>query len=173
MSIRKEKKEKLMVRTPDRPKRGLVEQQPKELWTDFDRLFDQFRSNFEDLFWSPPSEMMIPPLTTRAPPSDVIDLGDKYKVTLEMPGVSKENIDIEVTSNEVEVSAENKTEFETEDKNWLRHERSSMSFYRDFVLPEELKTDGVDAEFKNGVLTLILPKLEPKPRHEPKKINIK
>jgi HSP20 family protein len=48
-----------------------------------------------------------------------------------------------------------------------------MSFYRALELPEELKTDNVDAEFKDGVLTLKLPKVEPKPEYKAKKVNIK
>ena len=60
-----------------------------------------------------------------------------------------------------------------EDKNWLRRERSSTSFYRALELPEELKTDNVDAEFSDGILTVKLPKVEPKPEHKPKKVKIK
>ena len=162
-----------MVRAsgPITPRRG--EQPPRELLTDFDRLFDQFRTNFEDLFWYPRGSMIAPTLRTRTPPSDVVDWGDKYELKVEMPGVPKENIDITVTPNEIEIAAENKTEAEEKGKNWLRRERSSMSFYRNFMLPEELRTDKADAELKDGVLTLSLPKMEPKPHHTPKKINIR
>jgi len=173
MSRRKEKKEKLTVRTSERPIERRTEQPPRELWTDFDRLFDQFRSNFEDLIWYPRGNMINSSLRTRTPPTDVVDLGDKYELSVEMPGVPKKNIDIKVTPNEVEISAENKTEAEEKGKNWLRRERSSMSFYRNFMLPEELRTDEADAELKDGILMLSLPKLEPKPHHMPKKINIR
>jgi len=117
--------------------------------------------------------MIIPAERNRIPPLDVVDLGDKYELTVEMPGVPKENIDIKVTPNVVEISAENKIEAEEKRKNWLRRERSSMNFYRNFMLPEELRTDSADAELKDGVLTLSLPKIEPKPHPKPKKINIR
>ena len=162
-----------IVRAPEHLKPRVSKQSPRELWTYFDRLFDQFRSNFEDLFWYPRSNMIIPAERNRIPPLDVVDLGDKYELTVEMPGVPKENIDIKVTPNVVEISAENKIEAEEKRKNWLRRERSSMNFYRNFMLPEELRTDSADAELKDGVLTLSLPKIEPKPHPKPKKINIR
>ncbi len=173
MAREKEKKEKLIVKTPETLRHRSSEPLSRELRTDFDRLFDQFRSNFEDLFWYPRSNMIVPTEKIRIPPLDVVDLGDKYELTLEMPGVPKENIDIKVTPNEVEISAENKTQEEEKGKNWLRRERSSMSFYRNFTLPEALRTDSSDAELKDGVLTLTLPKIAPKPHHKPQKINIR
>jgi HSP20 family protein len=172
MVRKKEKKEKLAVRTT-KPLTPKVGESPRWLWTDFDRLFDQFRSNFEDLVWYPRSNMIIPTVKTRIPPLNVIDLGDKYEVTVEMPGVPKDNIDINITPNEVEISAESKTDEEEKGKNWLRRERSSMSFYRNIMVPEELRTDEADAELKDGVLTLTLPKITPKPHHKPQKINIR
>ena len=173
MARKQGKKEKLIVRSPEKLKPTVNEPPSRELWTDFDLLFDQFRSNFEDLFYHPRSNMIIPTVRARVPPLDVVDLGDKYELMVEMPGVPKENIDIKVTPNEVEISAENKTEAERKGKTWLRRERSSMSFYRNFMLPEELRTDGADAELKDGVLTLTLPKIAPKPHHKPQKINIR
>jgi HSP20 family protein len=90
-----------------------------------------------------------------------------------MPGIPKNDINIEVTPNSVEISAEHQESEEEEKKNWLRRERSSMSYYRSFELPEEIKSDNVDAELKDGILTVTLPKVKPKPERKSKKINIK
>jgi len=168
MVIKRNKKNKLEAKDRSKKSTDIATRRPFALWTDMDRLFDQFRSNFDDIFWNPTTAM-----AERTPITDVADLGDKYEMRLEMPGIPKENIDIEVSPNGVEISAEHDESKEEKDKNWLRRERSTTSFYRSFELPEELKTDKVDAELKDGVLILTIPKLEPKPKHKAKKVKIK
>jgi len=173
MAKQRGKKEKLAIK-PYVGKRGaLAEAKPFNYWIDMDRLFDQFRSNFEDLLWNPKMNLMNLSDEIRTPSMDVADFGDKYQLTVEMPGISKDDINIEITPNDVEISAEKKTEEEEKRKNWLRRERSSMSFYRHLQLPEELKTNDVDAQFKDGVLTLTLPKVKSKPPYESKKVKVK
>ena len=170
MAIRKDKKDKMIVR-PDE-KGQITTRRPFDLWSDMDRLFDSFKSNFDDIFW--PWEQRSGPfaITTqnRTPP---MDHGDRYEVRLEMPGIPKDNVDIQVTPSGFEIKAECGDTKEEKGKNWLRRECSGMSFYRSLELPEELKTDDVDAELKDGVLTLTLPKSEPKPEYKAKKVHIK
>jgi HSP20 family protein len=140
-----------------------------------DRMFDNFRTDFNELVW-PWAERTQPSIALnqrRTPPMDIADMGDRYEMHLEMPGIPKDDINIEVTPNGVEISAEHDESKEEKDKNWLRRERSNMTFYRSFELPEELKTDNIDAELRDGILKLTLPKVEPKPEHKPKKIKIK
>jgi HSP20 family protein len=172
MPIRKEKKNKLIER-PTR-KGEITLRRPYDLWSDMDNLFDRFRSNFDDLFWpwNTTSEI-IPYNQRRTPPMDVADMGDHYELRLEMPGIPKDNIDMEVTQNGIEIKAECDETKEEKGKNWLRRECSGISFYRSLELPEELKTENVDAELKDGVLTVTLPKLEPKPEQKSRKIKIK
>jgi len=173
MNIRRKKDDKLIERPIERS-REITTMRPFDLWTDFDRIFDRFRSEFDELLWpwsrSEPTTAMT---ASRTPPLDIADLGDKYEMRLEMPGIPKDNINIEVTSTGIEVSADYEESKEDKSKNWLRKERRSTSFYRCLELPEELKTDNVEAELNNGILTITLPKLEPKPEHKPKKVKIK
>jgi HSP20 family protein len=171
----KKGKEKDSALTPFEGKRGeFIEASAYDLWTDMNRLFDRFRKKFDDLFWGPEGSGVIGIYEgTRRPPTDVIDLGDKYEMHVEMPGVPKENINIEVTPTGVEISAAHEVKEEEKGKNWLRRERRSMNYYRSLDLPDELKTEDVEAEMKNGVLTIKLPKVEPKPRYKAKKIKIK
>ena len=172
MDIGKRKKDKLMVK-PDRKKQGeIVERRPFDMWTNMDQLFDQFRTNLDDIFWHPRSSMLST-YEHRLPSMDVADLGDKYELKVEIPGIPKEDINIEVTPCDVEITAEHKNVEDEKGKNWLRRERSTMSFYRCIELPEELKADNVEAEMNHGVLKLTLPKVEPKPKHKSKKIKIK
>ncbi len=167
MAFGKNKKNKLAVR--DKGSEGLTTgRRPTDLWTDFDRLFDQFRSNFDDLLWNPTTAMR-----ERTPLMDIKDHGDKYEMNVEMPGIPKEDINIEVTPNTIEISAEHEESDESKEKNFLRRERSTTSFHRSLELPEELKTDSIDAELEDGVLNISLPKLEPKPKKESKKVKIK
>ncbi len=173
MPVQKKKKEKLTIKPSERTKGELIERRPFNYMMDMDRLFNQFRSNFEDLIWNPRANFLNLSEEFRTPSMDVVDLGDKYQLTVEMPGMSREEINIEVTPNDVEISAEKKTEEEEKKKNWLKRERSATSFYRYLELPEELKTNDIDAQFKDGILTLTLPKVEPKPSHESKKVKVR
>jgi len=174
MAIKKKKDNKLAIR-PSEKKGEITNMRPMDLWSEMDRMFDSFRTDFDELFW--PFANRTQPMTAiiprRTPPMDIADRGDRYEMRLEMPGIPKDDINIEVTSNGIEVSAKHEENKEDKDKNWLRRECSSMSYYRALELPEELKTDHVDAEFKDGVLTLKLPKVKPKPEDKPKKIKIK
>jgi HSP20 family protein len=174
MIRKKEKENKLAVRPSD-PSGDITTLRPADLWSEMDRMFDNFRTNFDDLFW--PWGHRVPSLSTmtqkRTPPMDVADLGDHYEMKIEMPGIPKDNVDIQVTANTVEIKAECDDIKEEKGKNWLRRECSGMSFYRALELPEELQTDSVDAELKDGILLLKLPKMEPKPEYKPKKVNIK
>jgi HSP20 family protein len=153
-------------------KTAVMSQRPYELQSDIDQLFDRFRSSFDELFWEPGIDLMASP-DYRTPVMDIVDLGDKYEMHVEMPGIKKEDINIEVTPTMVEICAEHEETSENKGKNWLRQERSSTDFYRSLELPEELKTGNVDAELKDGVLTLSLPKAEPKPKFETTKVKIK
>ncbi len=172
--IKRDKENKIDVR-PSEHKAEITERKPYDLWSEMDRMFDSFRTGFDDLFW--PWRQGNQSVSTwtqhRTPPMDVADLGDHYEMRLEMPGIPKDDINIEVTPNTIEISAQHIGDTEEKDKNWLRRERSSMSYYRALEVPEELKIDHVDAELNNGVLTLKLPKMQPKPEQKPTKVKIK
>lgn len=171
MAIRKRDKDKDKLSKDKRKKGEIAERRPFDLWTDMDRLFDQFRTSFDNLFWNRPAE--VPGRAwNRTPPVDVADHGDRYEMNVELPGIPKDDIDVEVGPNEVEISAEHETEEESENKNWLRRERAARAFYRRLDLPDEVKTEDAKAEMKEGILKLQLPKVEPKSKKESKKVEI-
>jgi HSP20 family protein len=171
MALRKEKKNKLSIK-PTKKLGDITVSCPYDLWADMDRMFDDFRTQFNDLLWpwSQREELYVP---DRTPLMDIADLGDKYEMHVEMPGIPKDDIEIEVTPNSIEICANHENSKEDKDKNWLRRERSSMSFYRSLELAEQIKSDNVDAEFKDGILKVMLPKVEPKPKHKASKVKIK
>lgn len=174
MERRKKKEDKLTVK-PSKQKDELTTRRPLNLWSEMDDMFENFRSQVDNLLW--PWGHRSEPITTmtekRTPPMDVADMGDHYEMKVEMPGIPKKDINIEVTPTTVEISAQHEESKEGKDKNWLRRERSSVSFYRAVELPEELRTENIDAELQDGVLKLQLPKVEPQPKYKPKKIKIK
>jgi len=162
-----------MLQDKDDEKKGeIVERRmPSDVLVDIDDLFDQFKLSFEDMFRYPHPRSIVS--EDRIPPMDVVDVGDGYEINAELPGISKENINIEITSNSVEISGKEDETKEEKDKCWVRRERISTSFYRFFNLPEEIKTDSAEAKMNNGVLILTLPKVEPKPKIESTKLKIK
>lgn len=173
MALIKGKKDKLAIRPTEEKHGELTPRRPYDLWTDMDQLFDQFRTNFNDLFWRPNTSLLNTFDDLRTPMMDVADLGNRYEMKVEIPGILKENINIDVSPTSIEVSAKNETEEDEKNKNWLRRERSSMSFYRSIEFPDKIKTDMVEAEFKDGVLNISLPKVELKPETKTTKVKIK
>ncbi len=96
------------------------------------------------------------------PAMDLTEKPDAYTVQMELPGMDKSDIDIEVKDRVLTVSGEHKVETKTENKNekTLVQERSMSAFSRQVVLPKSVNTDQVSAEYKNGVLNITLPKAE-------------
>jgi HSP20 family protein len=125
----------------------------------FGSLFDDF---FDDFFGRARSAVAqraaeLPPVVRAR--MDVVDKGDKYAITLDLPGVKKEDISVSVEGARVSVSAESKTEKEAKDgERVLRAERFAARYARSFELPAEVSEEGAEAKFENGVLQLSLPK---------------
>ncbi len=105
-----------------------------------------------------------------APALDISEDKGSLRVTAELPGMDKKDIAIEVKEGILTIRGEKKMEEESKDRNFHRIERRYGSFYRALALPETVDTARVEASFKNGVLTLSLPKRE---ESKPKTITIK
>jgi len=113
---------------------------------------------------------------SRTPAVDITENKDAYIFEMDLPGRSEKDINIElkddiltVESAKQEKSAENKENKENENK-FLIHERRHPEFVRRFTLPNDVSSDNVSAEFKNGVLTI---RIEKSPKTAPKRIEIK
>jgi HSP20 family protein len=91
-------------------------------------------------------------------------------VKAELPGMDPKDIDVEVTGDMLTLRGEKKTEEEKKDERYYCRERHYGSFQRSFRLPAGVQSDKVDAQFKNGVLTINIPKSE---ESKQKKIEIK
>jgi HSP20 family protein len=95
------------------------------------------------------------------PAVDIMEKDGKYIVHAELPGVKKDDIQVEYNNGYVTIKGEKKFEHEEKKKDFHRIERSYGSFSRMFEIPSEIKEEGIKAEYKNGVLELSLPMKDP------------
>jgi HSP20 family protein len=100
---------------------------------------------------------------------DVKDLKDKIEVKADIPGLAKDDIEVSIQDGNLVIKGEKEEEKEEKGKDFYRKERSSGSFYRAIDLPCAVDADKVNANYKNGVLELVLPKTK---EAQPKQIKI-
>ena len=150
------------------------EASPKSLFEEFDRVFDEFRNGLEDVFSTP---MLAPAgawnVGVRQALVDVKDAGKEVVVTAELPGVSKDGLDIDATENGVEIRARAEKDDEREDEGHYHRERSYSQWYRRFPFPAEVFPDQAQAELKDGILTLRVPKKVPAQDEKPRKVPVR
>jgi HSP20 family protein len=110
-------------------------------------------------------------LTTWAPAVDIYETPNELVVKADLPDVNEKDIDVRVENNLLTIHGERKFEKSVTEENFLRVERAYGSFSRSFSLPNTLNAEAIAAEYKNGVLTITLPKREEtKPRQV--KVNV-
>lgn len=123
------------------------------------RLFDTFLNDGgEDLA-----------TRTWTPPVDIQETDDAYRIHAELPGMTKDDIQITLENNILRLSGERKFEKDTKQENYHRIERTYGAFSRSFALPTQVSPDKVEAKFENGVLSIVVPKAE---QAKPRRISI-
>ena len=85
---------------------------------------------------------------------DLVDTGKQYKVIAEMPGVSKKDLDVSITPNDIRICGEMKTETKKEEGGYVRQERSYSTLCRTMPFPEEVNPDKAEASLKDGILEI-------------------
>lgn len=129
--------------------------------TNNDFLFPDhvFNSFFNDFMKSSDGSYNIPKV-------DIEDTDKAYVLTTDLPGIAKEDINVTYDNNVLTFSAKHEDTKEEKDakdkKNYIRKERMSTSFYRQFPV-SGIQKEGIQASFENGVLTITLPKEEQQP----------
>jgi HSP20 family protein len=129
---------------------------------------DEMTRLFDDNFYTR-ARRQPSAITAWAPAVDIFETGHELVLKADLPDLDEKDIDVRVENNMITVSGERKFEKELKEENYLRVERSYGSFSRSFSLPNTVKMDAVLAEYKNGVLTVHLPKRE---ESKPKQIKI-
>lgn len=130
---------------------------------DFDRLFEPFGT----FRWPVVPTFAVPEAADWAPQIDVFERDQRLITKIDLPGLKKEDVKVEVADGYLAISGERKTESEEKKENVYRRERSYGSFYRAVPLPEGVKLDDVKATFADGVLEVSAPIAAPaaaKPR---------
>jgi HSP20 family protein len=170
-------------KTPVKSEERAIERAPAE-WSplagmrrEFDRMLEEFpwagwrrplaRGLFDvEPFWRGVSGFGAVPAV------DVAEKEKEYEITAELPGMEEKNIDVKFADGILTIRGEKKEEKEEKKKDYYLSERHFGSFQRSFQVPEGVDADKIDASFKNGVLTVILPK-SPEAQKREKKIAIK
>jgi HSP20 family protein len=147
------------------------------MWTrlnEIDRMFDAmdlFRSNLNRVFLDydkPYSEEYGWKVLNNSPRTNLCDNGDSFQLIAEVPGLTKDDLNIKIQGNYLELSGSRKSDAP---KGYKAHrvERDAVSFTRSFTLPADVNAEKIEAVLKDGLLTLALPKEE---KAKPKQINI-
>ncbi|MFW3146086.1 MAG: Hsp20/alpha crystallin family protein [Thermoplasmatota archaeon] len=143
---------------------------PFGMWDDFDDLFNAFRRDIDRMFWNP----MVPePPRIRVfrrqsyMPMNLEDKGENMELTVELPGIKKEDAKISLDEDILNISVETEDEKEQkEDGKYLLRERSSFSCSRSIRLPQEVDESKVSAQMVEGVLHVTLPKKHPQKKEK-------
>jgi HSP20 family protein len=122
---------------------------------------DLFGSLLEDAFRTPGWGGRMGGLL-RAPEADVVETENEIRVTVELPGMRSEDIDVDLENNVLTIAGEKQQEYEEQgEKNtWHLSERRYGKFSRSFVLPRDLDSEKIQAHFENGILNVAIPKSE-------------
>jgi HSP20 family protein len=126
------------------------------LQSEMNRLFDSFFEGFGVGTCGKTGLMQ----SVAMPKVDVSETKDAVHVTAELPGMKEEEIEVTLSDGNLVIRGEKKAEKEEKDKNYHRVERSYGTFHRSIPLPSEVDDQKVDASFQNGVLKIVLPKVE-------------
>ena len=139
-----------------------------EFLTPFDRIFDQmFESSFPDVM----SAVGVKPYQGSAYPKvNVYEYDEKVGIVAEIPGLTKKDISVEVEDGTLTISGEKHNILEDGSAKVIRRELKASSFKRNFELGENLDGGNIKADFKDGVLSISIPKIEPE---KPKKTFVK
>ncbi len=137
----------------------------RELVSTQDRLNRLFNNTFSRFF----EEGDGSTLRTCAPPVDVFETDQNVVIKAELPGVKPEDVEVRVEDGSLYLKGERKFEKEVKEENYHHIERTYGNFVRSFPLPNSVNADEAKAEYKDGVLTLTMPKRE---EAKPKTIKI-
>jgi len=136
--------------------RGTFRADPFEI---IDRVFDS------DAFFGGPIGGSF-----RSPAVDVREDEGRYLIEAELPGLSEKDVKLELKDGVLSLSTAKSEEKKDEGKKWLRRERREFSFQRSFELPEDVDGEKIEASFKDGLLTVLLPR---KPETAPRLVPVK
>jgi HSP20 family protein len=140
---------------------------------EFESLFERMSRQFDEMSrtWETPSAWR-PGAMGSEMAVDVTAHDDEIVVTADLPGVEKSEIDVSVSRDLLTIRTERDVEEEREAPEYLRHERRQTSMRRTIRLPEEVDEESATATYRNGVLTVTLPRLDLEADEESRQIDV-
>lgn len=152
---------------------GIVKHEPDSpfysLQREMNRMFDSFSRSFFDDF---PLSKDMGFAHTVVPRINVAETESEVEITAELPGMEEKDIEVNLSKDALVIKGEKKTEKEDKKKGYRLVERTYGSFHRTIPVPAGVESEKVEAKFRNGVLTVVLPKTK-EAQKEMKKIAIK
>lgn len=130
---------------------------------DLRREFDRFFQEAETLVPGPAASAAGSAWTAFVPPVDIHETDKDYVVTAEIPGIEPKDIDVRLEGNTLIIRGERAQEREEDVGTMHRSERSFGSFSRAFTLPQDVQAEHINARFRNGVLTISVPRSQTTP----------
>jgi len=142
--------------------------------TTFDDLMDNFRRNFIESIAFPSEWVSLEPVVpVREATVDLVDERNKFVVHAELPGVAKDKIDVALTKDGIEISAETDVEREDKGKNFVVRERVYSHIYKQLSFPEEVIPEKAESTFRDGLLEVCIPKKTIAPAPKKHKVVVK
>ena len=156
---------KLVVKNEEQKPSAPTEFRPfANLRREIDRLFDDFAWGSSWRMPSPRSLFDVEPFRRgegswgKVPAVDIADTEKAYEVTAELPGIDEKNVEVKFANGVLTIKGEKREEKEEKKKDYHLSERRYGAFQRSFTVPDGIDADKIDATFKDGVLTVSLPK---------------
>ena len=142
--------------------------------TNFEDLMDNFRRNFIESIAFPYDWVSLEPVVpVREATVDLVDEGNRFVVHAELPGVAKDKIDVALTKDGIEISAETDVQREDKEKNFVVRERVYSHVYKQLSFPEEVIPEKAESTFRDGLLEVCVPKKTISPPPKKHKVAVK
>lgn len=173
--MRKTRKTDITPKTAESgPASSLRTWSTSEWFDEMDRWFDDLRRNFFGTAGLAPFTRggveAFPAI--RQPLVDLLDQGREFVVRAELPGVSKEDVDLDVTPEGIEIRAQTDREREEKEKDYYYRERRYEALHRILPFPAEVLPDQAQASLKDGLLEVRIPKKEPTPEKKAVRVRV-
>jgi HSP20 family protein len=154
----------------EKPKQEVQQRRAPLDW--LEEMQEDFKS-----FWTNPFRLGRPLqqvfASSRFPRADMYEKNDLLIVKVDLPGMKKEDIQVALDDGDLVVRGESKTESEVKEEDYYRLERGAGQFYRRFTLPFDAKAEKVEADFRDGVLEVRIPRPAAAKKPEPQKVPIR
>jgi len=139
-------------------------------WKDFGSLQERINRMFDDTIRTlHPTDGEELEKGTWAPAVDIYETNDSFVVSADLPGLNKDEIQIDLKDNTLTLKGEKKFEEKVSKDNYIRVERAYGSFVRSFTLPQNVDPEKIKAKYKEGILEITIPKKE---EAKPKQIKV-